>query len=54
MLSRQPADVVDAVVVQAAGRRAAVVTGDRGDITRLVEAAGLSCPVIDVQPDVPR
>jgi hypothetical protein len=43
------ADVVDAVVVQVAvGRRADVVTGDRGDITRLVEAAGISCQVIDV------
>jgi len=43
------ADVVDAVVVQvAAGLRADVVTGDRGDITRLVEAVGVSCRVIDV------
>jgi len=43
------ADVVDAVVVQvAAGLRADVVTGDRGDITCLVEAAGVSCRVIDV------
>jgi hypothetical protein len=43
------ADVVDAVVVQlAAGLRADIVTGDRGDITRLVEAAGVSCRVIDV------
>jgi hypothetical protein len=43
------ADVVDAVVVQvASGLRADVVTGDRGDITRLIEAAGASCQVIDV------
>jgi hypothetical protein len=43
------ADVVDAVVVQvAAGLRADVVTGDRGDVTRLVEAAGAPCQVIDV------
>jgi hypothetical protein len=43
------ADVVDAVVVQVAvGRRADVVTGDRGDIIRLIEAAGISCQVIDV------
>jgi hypothetical protein len=43
------ADVVDAVVVQvAAGLRADVVTGDRGDITRLVEAAGAPGQVIDV------
>jgi hypothetical protein len=43
------ADVVGAAVVQvAAGLRADVVTGDRGDITCLVEAAGLSCQVIDV------
>jgi hypothetical protein len=43
------ADVVDAVVVQvASGLRADVVTGDRGDITRLIEAAGVSCRVIDV------
>jgi hypothetical protein len=28
--------------------RADVVTGDRGDIRRLVEAAGVSCRVIDV------
>ena len=43
------ADVVDAVVVQvAAGRRADVMTGDRGEITRLVEAAGVSCRVIEV------
>jgi hypothetical protein len=41
--------VVGAVVVQvAAGLRADVVTGDRGDITRLIEAAGVSCRVIDV------
>jgi hypothetical protein len=45
----QSADVVDAVVVQVAARlRADIVTGDRGDITRLVEAAGVSCKVIDV------
>jgi hypothetical protein len=43
------ADVVDAVVVQvAAGLCADVVTDDRGDITRLLEAAGASCRVIDV------
>jgi hypothetical protein len=43
------ADVVDAVVVQVAARlRADIVTGDRGDITRLVEAAGVSSKVIDV------
>jgi len=43
------ADVVDAAVVQiAAGLRADVVTGDRGDISRLIEAAGASCRVIDV------
>jgi hypothetical protein len=43
------ADVVDAVVVQvAAGLRADVVTGDRADITRLVQAAGAPCQVIDV------
>jgi hypothetical protein len=41
--------VVDAVVVQvAAGLRADVVTGDRGDIIRLIEAAGVSCQVIDL------
>ena len=43
------ADVVDAAVVQvAAGLRADVVTGDRGDISRLIEAAGAACRVIDV------
>ena len=43
------ADVVDAAVVQvAAGLRADVVTGDRGDISRLIEAAGASCRVVDV------
>jgi hypothetical protein len=43
------ADVVDAVVVQVAARlRADIVTGDRSDIARLVDAAGVSCKVIDV------
>ena len=42
-------DVVDAAVVQAAASlRADVVTGDRGDITRLIEAAGVSCKIIDI------
>lgn len=42
-------DVAGAVVVQvAAGLRADVVTGDRGDITRLIEAAGAAGQVIDV------
>ena len=43
------ADVEDAAVVQvAAGLRADVVTGDGGDISRLIEAAGAPCRVIDV------
>ncbi len=43
------ADVVDAVVAQtAAGLRADVVTGDRADIRRLLDAAGASCQIIDV------
>jgi hypothetical protein len=42
-------DVVDAVVVQmAATMRADVVTGDRADIHRLIEAAGAACQIIDV------
>jgi hypothetical protein len=41
--------VVDTVVVRvAAGRQVDVVTGDRRDISRLIEAAGASCEVIDV------
>jgi predicted nucleic acid-binding protein len=44
------ADVVDAVVADtAAGLRANVVTGDRGDIRRLLDAADASCQIIDVQ-----
>jgi predicted nucleic acid-binding protein len=43
------ADVVDAVVADtAAGLRANVVTGDRGDIRRLLDAADASCQIIDV------
>jgi hypothetical protein len=42
-------DVVDAVVAQTAAElRADVVTGDRGDIGRLIEAAGASSQIIDV------
>jgi predicted nucleic acid-binding protein len=42
-------DVVDAVVAQtAAGLRADVVTGDRADIRRLLDAAGASSKIIDV------
>jgi predicted nucleic acid-binding protein len=45
----QSAGVADAVVVQvAAGLRADLVTRDRGDITRLIEAAAVSCQIIDV------
>jgi hypothetical protein len=43
------ADVVDAVVADtAAGLRADVVTGDRADIRRLLDAADASCQIIDV------
>lgn len=43
------ADVVDAVVADtAAGLRADVVTGDRGDIRRLLDAADASGQIIDV------
>ncbi len=42
-------DVVDAVVAQtAADRRADVVTGDRADIARLLQATQASCQVIDL------
>jgi PIN domain len=42
-------DVVDAAVAQTAAElRADVVTGDRGDMSRLIEAAGASSQVIDV------
>jgi len=42
-------DIVDAVVAQtAADLRADVVTGDRADIRRLLEAAGATGQVIDV------
>ena len=42
-------DVVDAVVAQvAADRRADVVTGDRADIRRLLQAAGATGQIIDV------
>lgn len=42
-------DVVDAVVAQTAAElRADVVTGDRGDIGRLIEAAGASSQIVDV------
>ncbi len=42
-------DVTDAVVAQtAAGLRADVVTGDRADIARLLQAAQASCQIIDV------
>ena len=43
------ADVVDAVVADtAASLRADVVTGDRTDIRRLLDAAGASSKIIDV------
>ncbi len=43
------ADVVDAVVADtAAGLRADVVTSDRGDIRRLLDAADASGQIIDV------
>jgi hypothetical protein len=42
-------DVVDAIVAQtAADRRADVVTGDRADICRLLQAAGATGQIIDV------
>ena len=42
-------DVVDAVVAQTAAElRADVVTGDRADIRRLVEAGGASSLIIDI------
>ncbi len=42
-------DVVDAVVAQTAAElRADVVTGDGGEMSRLIEAAGASSQVIDV------
>jgi len=42
-------DVVDAVVADTAARlRADVVTGDRADIRRLLDAADASCQIIDV------
>ncbi len=42
-------DVVDAVVAKTAAElRADVVTGDRSDISRLIEAAGASSQIIDV------
>ena len=42
-------DVVDAVVAQtAADLRADVVTGDRADIRRLLQAAGATSQIIDV------
>jgi len=42
-------DVVGAVVAAtAAGLRADVVTGDRADIRRLLDAADASCQIIDV------
>jgi PIN domain len=42
-------DVVDAVVAQtAADLRADVVTGDRADIRRLLQAAGAASQIIDV------
>ena len=43
------ADVVDAAVAQtAADLRADVVTGDRADLSRLLQAAGASSQIIDV------
>lgn len=43
------ADVIDAVVaLAAADLRADVVTGDRADISRLLQAAGASGQIIDV------
>jgi predicted nucleic acid-binding protein len=43
------ADVVDAVVAQtAAGLRADVVTSDRADIRRLLDAAGASSQILDL------
>jgi predicted nucleic acid-binding protein len=42
-------DVVDAVVAETAARlRADVVTGDRADIARLLDAAGTDVRIIDV------
>jgi hypothetical protein len=42
-------DVVDAVVAQAAARlHADVVTGDRSDVARLLDAAGADVRIIDV------
>jgi hypothetical protein len=42
-------DVVGAVVADiAARRRADIVTGDRADIRRLLDAADASCQIIDV------
>ncbi len=42
-------DIVDGtVVVEAVDRTAAVVTGDRGDITHLLQAADVDLPVIDI------
>jgi len=44
-----PADVVDAVVAYTAAQlRADVITGDRTDIRRLLDAAGASNQIIDV------
>ena len=40
--------MVDAVVAQTAiARRADVVTGDRADIARLLEASHAACQVVD-------
>lgn len=42
-------DVVDAVVAQTAiALRADVVTGDRVDIARLLQASGAACQIIDL------
>jgi hypothetical protein len=43
-------DIVDASVVVAARelRPVAVVTSDRGDLTRLASAGGISLPIVDV------
>jgi predicted nucleic acid-binding protein len=45
----QTSDVVDAVVAQtAAALHAEVVTGDRADIARLLDAAGADIRIIDI------
>jgi predicted nucleic acid-binding protein len=49
LLGRAAADVVDAAVAQtAADLRADVLTGDRADISRLLQVAGASSQIIDV------